>query len=435
MTTLLPALDLAQLDALDTRDPLAHKRAEFDLPGDIIYLDGNSLGALPRRVPARLSQVATEEWGQHLIRSWTRNAEAAQDWMALPDRVAAKLAPLLGAKPCEVAVGDSTSVNTFKALAAALRLSEQQRGEQQTGGRRVILSDADNFPTDLYVAQGLARLLGDVEVRTAPGDEITEHFTDDVGVVLLTEVDYRTGRRLDMRAITAAAHARGIVTVWDLAHSAGAFAVDLGGAGADFAIGCGYKFLNGGPGAPAFLYVAERHLDRAEVVLSGWMGHADPFEMARAYAPAPGARRFVVGTPQVLSLSALDAALDVFGDVDLGALRAKSLSLTDTFIRLMEPLAAKYPLELVTPLAHAGRGSQVSYRHPAAQKVMARLIERGIIGDFRTPDILRFGFTPLYLSHGDVGRAVAGIAAVLDELGLDDLGLDDPQLDEPGAQT
>ena len=406
MTTLLPALDLAQLDALDARDPLAHKRAEFDLPGDIIYLDGNSLGALPRRVPARLSQVATEEWGHHLIRSWTRNAEAAQDWMALPDRVAAKLAPLLGAGAHEVAVGDSTSVNTFKALAAALRLS----------GRRVILSDADNFPTDLYVAQGLARLLGDVEVRTAPGDEMTQHFTDDVGVVLLTEVDYRTGRRLDMRAITAAAHARGIVTVWDLAHSAGAFAVDLGGEGADFAIGCGYKFLNGGPGAPAFLYVAERHLDRAEVVLSGWMGHADPFEMARAYAPAPGARRFVVGTPQVLSLSALDAALDVFGDVDLGALREKSLSLTDTFIRLMEPLAEQYPLELVTPLAHAERGSQVSYRHPHAQQVMAQLIECGIVGDFRTPDILRFGFTPLYLSHGDVGRAVAGIAAVLDEL-------------------
>ena len=398
-----------QLAALDARDPLAYKRAEFDLPADVIYLDGNSLGALPRRVPARLAQVATQEWGEHLIRSWTRNAEAAEDWMALPDRVAAKIAPLIGARPHEVAVGDSTSVNTFKVLAAALRLS------RQASGRRVILSDADNFPTDLYVAQGLARLLGDVEVRTAPGGEITDHFSDDVGVVLLTEVDYRTGRRLDMRAITAAAHAHGILTVWDLAHSAGAFAVDLGGAGADFAIGCGYKYLNGGPGAPAFLYVAERHQERAEVFLSGWMGHADPFEMARQYAPAPGARRFVVGTPQVLSLSALDAALDVFGDVDLGELRAKSLSLTDTFIRLMEPLTRQHPLELVTPLDPAGRGSQVSYRHPAAQQVMARLIERGIIGDFRTPDILRFGFTPLYLSHADVGRAVAGIAAVLDE--------------------
>ena len=398
-----------QLAALDARDPLAHKRAEFDLPADVIYLDGNSLGALPRRVPARLSQVATQEWGEHLIRSWTRNAEAAEDWMALPDRVAAKIAPLIGARPHEVAVGDSTSVNTFKVLAAALRLS------RQASGRRVILSDADNFPTDLYVAQGLARLLGDVEVRTAPGGEITDHFSDDVGVVLLTEVDYRTGRRLDMRAITAAAHAHGILTVWDLAHSAGAFAVDLGGAGADFAIGCGYKYLNGGPGAPAFLYVAERHQERAAVFLSGWMGHADPFEMARQYAPAPGARRFVVGTPQVLSLSALDAALDVFGDVDLGELREKSLSLTDTFIRLMEPLTRQHPLELVTPLDPAGRGSQVSYRHPAAQQVMARLIERGIIGDFRTPDILRFGFTPLYLSHADVGRAVAGIAAVLDE--------------------
>ncbi|WP_278913049.1 kynureninase [Deinococcus wulumuqiensis] len=409
MTRLPPLSDLSlsgpSLAALDARDPLAHKRAEFDLPADVVYLDGNSLGALPRHVPARLAQVATQEWGQHLIGSWTRGAQAAQDWMALPDRVAAKLAPLIGAQPQEVAVGDSTSVNTFKALAAALRLS----------GRRVILSDADNFPTDLYVAQGLARLLGDVEVRTAPAHAITDHLTDDVGALLLTEVDYRTGRRLDMRAVTAAAHAHGTVTVWDLAHSAGAFAVDLGGAGADFAIGCGYKFLNGGPGAPAFLYVAGRHLDRAEVVLSGWMGHADPFEMARQYAPAPGARRFVVGTPQVLSLSALDAALDVFGDVDLAALREKSLSLTDTFIRLMEPLTRQHPLELVTPLAHAERGSQVSYRHPDARRVMARLTGRGVIGDFRTPDILRFGFTPLYLSHEDVGRAVAGIEAVLNE--------------------
>ncbi len=400
--------DLSQLDAAD---PLAHKREAFELPADTIYLDGNSLGAMPKAVPARLHEVVTGEWAQHLIRSWTRNAEAAQDWMALPDRVSVKIARLIGARPDEVAVGDSTSVNTFKVLAAAVRMNAQ---------RPVLLTDAENFPTDLYVTQGLNALLGGtLEIRRVPADEIAahpeQHLTPEVGVLLLTEVDYRTGRKLDMGQITAQAQAQGILTVWDLAHSAGAFAVDLNGCHADFAIGCGYKFLNGGPGAPAFLFVAQRHHDAAPSFLSGWMGHADPFEMAREYVPAPGARRYVVGTPQVLGLSALDTALDVFADVDLGQLRAKSLSLTDTFIALMEPLTGQYPLELVTPLDHEQRGSQVSYRHPQAQQVMKKLIERGIIGDFRTPDILRFGFTPLYHSHADVGRAVEGIRSVLEQ--------------------
>lgn len=405
MTQDIPA-DLRQLDA---QDILRHKRDEFTLPDDIIYMDGNSLGCMPKAVPKRLAQVTQQEWGEHLIRSWTRRspvegAEAAQDWMSLPDRVAAKIARLIGAEPNEVAVGDSTSVNTFKVLAAAMSSSK----------RRVLLTDADNFPTDLYMAQGLNDLLGHTwEIRTCPNTEVMEHLTPDVGVLLLTEVDYRTGRKLDMRGLSARARELGILTVWDLAHSAGAFPVDLSGCGADFAVGCGYKYLNGGPGAPAFLFVAARHL-HVSPVLSGWMGHADPFEMARTYSPAAGARRYVVGTPQVLSLSALDEALNVFSDVDMSALRQKSLSLTDTFIRLMEPLTRKYPLTLVTPANHEERGSQVSYRHPDAQNVMKKLIERGLIGDYRTPDILRFGFTPLYHAHADVWRAVQGIGDVLE---------------------
>lgn len=394
----------AELLALDGRDPLAHKRAEFILPDGVIYLDGNSLGALPRAVPGRIAQVVAEEWGDQLIHSWTADAQAAQDWMGLPDRVAAKVAPLIGAAPHEVAVGDSTSVNIFKVLTAALALTD----------RRVILTDADNFPTDLYMAQGLSTLMVGLEVRQVPAAEIGAHLTADVGVVLLTEVDYRTGRRLEMAALNEQARRQGVLTVWDLAHSAGAFPVDLSGCGADFAVGCGYKFLNGGPGAPGFLFVAERHHAAAPVVLSGWMGHAHPFEMAREYIPASGARRFVAGTPQVLGLSALDTALDVFADVDMEQVRLKSLSLGATFMRLMGPLVTRFPLALVTPASEQERGSQISYRHPEALDVMADLIKAGLIGDFRTPDILRFGLTPLYHSHADMWQAVRGIEAVLE---------------------
>jgi len=406
MTTFQKPSVPADLLALDAIDPLRHKRREFTLPDGVIYLDGNSLGAMPRTVPTRLAHVAAQEWGQQLIRSWslTGPAEAAQDWMGLPDRVAAKIAPLIGAEAREVAVGDSTSVNTFKVLVAALKLS----------GRRVILTDGDNFPTDLYMAQGLSTLMDSLEVRRVSATEISAHLTSDVGVLLLTEVDYRTGRRSDMAAITAQAHEQGALTVWDLAHSAGAFPVDLNGCGADFAVGCGYKFLNGGPGAPAFLFAAERHYAQATVVLSGWMGHAEPFEMARDYVPAPGARRFLVGTPQVLGLSALDTALDVFANVNLSDLRAKSLSLSRTFMETMAPLQSRFPLTLVTPQNETERGSQVSYRHPEAREVMADLIRAGVIGDFRTPDILRFGLTPLYHSHADIWQAVQEIGAVLE---------------------
>ncbi|ACO47814.1 kynureninase [Deinococcus deserti] len=396
---------LSTLLDLDARDPLQHKKAQFVLPEGVIYLDGNSLGALPATVPARLERVIHQEWGDALIRSWTAHAQEGRDWMALPDRVAAKLAPLIGAEASEISVGDSTSVNLFKALTAALDVASP--------GRRVILTDADNFPTDLYVAQGLNGLLdGRYELRRVPAAELSAHLTTDVAAMMVTEVDYRTGERLDMASLTAQAHAQGIVTIWDLAHSAGAFEVDLTAARADFAVGCGYKYLNGGPGAPGYLFVASRHL-QARVALSGWMGHADPFEMARDYTPAKDARRFIVGTPTVLSLSALDTALDVFADVDLKQLRAKSLALTDTFMALV---AGDPDLTLVTPLDHARRGSQVSFRHPQAREAMRRLVERGVIGDFRTPDILRFGFTPLYVSYADVYRAAQAVLDVAGEL-------------------
>ncbi|PTA68459.1 kynureninase [Deinococcus arcticus] len=413
MTTQTALADLQTLPvppevlALDARDPLAHKRGDFLLPEGVIYLDGNSLGALSRRVAARVRGVTEQEWGEALIGSWTLGAAQGRDWMALPDRVAAKIARLIGAQPDEVAVGDSTSVNTFKALAAALGVAPPER--------RVLLTDADNFPTDLYVAQGLSALLdGRFELRRVPAGEVGAHLGADVAAVLLTQVDYRTGRCLDLAAISAQARAAGVLTVWDLAHSAGAFPVELNAAGADFAVGCGYKYLNGGPGAPAFLYVARRHHDRAPVALSGWMGHADPFEMARDYVPAPGARRFVTGTPMVLSLSALDAALDAFADVDLQVLRAKSLALTDAFIGWLDPACARLSLELVTPRGHHERGSQVSYRHPQAREVMAELIAAGLVGDFRTPDILRFGLTPLYHSFADVYRAARGVQTILE---------------------
>ncbi|MBZ9713508.1 kynureninase [Deinococcus multiflagellatus] len=397
----------ADVLALDARDPLAHKRDEFLLPDGVIYLDGNSLGALSRRVVQRVRHVTEEEWGRALIGSWTLGAQEGRDWMALPDRVAAKIARLIGAQPDEVAVGDSTSVNTFKVLAAALGVAAPER--------RVLLTDADNFPTDLYVAQGLTALLGGgYELRRVPADEVAAHLRPDVAAVLLTQVDYRTGRCLDLAAISAQARAAGVLTIWDLAHSAGAFPVDLNGAGADFAVGCGYKYLNGGPGAPAFLFAARRWHAAAPVALSGWMGHADPFEMARDYVPAPGARRFVTGTPMVLSLSALDAALDAFADVDLHALRVKSLALTDMFMALLDPVAERLALTLVTPREPAQRGSQVSYRHPQAREVMADLIAAGLVGDFRTPDILRFGFTPLYHSFADVYRAARGVQAMLE---------------------
>jgi kynureninase len=387
--------------ALDARDPLAALRDRFHVPDGLIYLDGNSLGMLPKHVPARVQQAVTLEWGSDLIRSWNKH-----DWIGLPARVGAKVAGLIGAEAHEVIACDSISVNLFKLLVAAPRLRPE---------RHVIVSDIDNFPTDLYIAQGINALLEDkYELRFVKRAELEAAIRDDVAVVMLTEVDYRTGERLDMKAWTARAHAVGALTIWDLAHSAGAFPVHLNACDADFAVGCGYKYLNGGPGAPAFLMVAGRHLEVTQAVLSGWMGHAAPFEFSPVYQPDAGVRRLTAGTPNVLGMTALEAALEVFDGVDMNALREKSLALTDLFMDLMQPLEP-HGFQLVTPRDHARRGSQVSYTHEDGYAVVQALIEAQVIGDFRAPNIVRFGFTPLYTSFADVAEAVHRLETVMRE--------------------
>jgi kynureninase len=379
---------LADIQSLDLNDPLAGYRDRFSLPDGVIYLDGNSLGALPRGVKARMDQVVASQWGEGLIRSWNTH-----DWIDLPDRVGDRIAGLIGATEGTVTVADSTSINLFKALSAAVHLRRD---------RRIILSERSNFPTDAYIAAGLAELLGKGhQLRLVEPHEIADALTSDVAVLMLTEVNYRTGARLDIAGLTAAAHAVGALTIWDLAHSAGAFPVDLTAANADFAVGCGYKYLNGGPGAPAFIYAAARHHAEMRQPLAGWLGHAAPFTFAEAYSPAEGIARMRVGTPPILSMQALDAALEAFEGVDLAAVKAKADRLFDLFTSEVADLG----LMLATPTDPARRGTQVSLRHPEAYAVMQALISRGVIGDFREPDILRFGLTPLYLRFEDVWRA------------------------------
>jgi kynureninase len=393
-------ITLQQCQEMDAADPLARYRDGFVLPERIVYLDGNSLGALPRDAERRVREVMIRQWGQDLIKSWN-----VHDWIGVPARLGGKIARLIGAKPSEVVVADSTSLNVFKVLHAALRLKPE---------RRVILSDSGNFPTDLYMAQGLTTLLGaGHELRIVSPDEVASVLTDDVAVLMLTEVDYRSGRLHDMAALTRAAHARGILAFWDLCHSAGAFPVDLNGCNADFAVGCGYKYLNGGPGAPAFVFIAERWQAHAEQPLFGWMGHDAPFAFDLDYRPRAGIDRFLVGTPPILSLTALEAGLDLFADVDLAALRHKSGALGDLFIALVEQELAGSGLVLASPRPARERGSQVSFRHPEGYPIMQALIARGVIGDFRAPDILRFGFAPLYISFTDIWNAVAQLSAVM----------------------
>ncbi len=390
------------IQKLDQDDVLASVRDEFYVPDGLVYLDGNSLGMLPKRVPERLENAIRQEWGTDLIRSWNKN-----DWIGLPAKVGAKIARLIGAQPDEVIAADSTSVNLFKLLLAALKLRPD---------RRVIVSDIDNFPTDLYMAQGVNALLDDrLELRFVKREELMNAIDSSVAVVMLTQVDYRTGELLDMKGITEAVHAHGALMIWDLAHSAGAFPVDLTGCNVDFAVGCGYKYLNGGPGAPAFLYVPRKHQAQAVPVLSGWMGHRDPFEFTPWYAPAEGVGRLTAGTPSVLGLQALDAALEVFDGVDMNLVREKSLGLTDAFIALMEPLCLEFGFELVTPKDHAVRASQVSYAHENGYAIMQALIADGVIGDFRAPNIVRFGFTPLYTRYADVFEAVNRLECVMRE--------------------
>lgn len=391
--------DRAAAAALDQVDPLQERRGDFVLPPGVIYLDGNSLGALPKAVPARIDAVLKDQWGQGLVRSWN-----SAGWIDLPARVGARIARLIGARPDEVIVADSTSLNVFKLLAAAMVLQPR---------RGTILSEEGNFPTDLYMAQGLCSLTGRADLKLVRSDAIVDAIHEDVAVVMLTEVDFRTGRRHDMKAVTARAHAQGALVLWDLAHSAGAFPVHLNEVGADFAVGCGYKYLNGGPGAPAFLYVRHDLQAQAEQPLSGWMGHARPFDFVNRYEPAAGIARHLCGTPTILSLAALDAALDAFDGIDMAVLRHKSVSLMETFIARVESEAPALGLTLASPREADRRGSQVSYRHPAGYAIMQALIAGGVIGDFRAPDILRFGFTPLYLSHADVFDAAERLCDVI----------------------
>jgi kynureninase len=386
---------------LDAADPLAGYRARFAIPDGVIYLDGNSLGALPAATRARLAELVAGEWGEGLIRSWNPEDDGGADWIGLPQRVGAKIAPLIGAAPHEVIAADSTSVNLFKLIAAALDMQ---------AGRRVVLSEPGNFPTDLYMIAGLERQ-GLAERRLAPRERLVEALDSDVALLLLTHVHYKTGALHDMAALTRAAQAAGALVLWDLSHSAGALPVDLTACGADFAVGCGYKYLNGGPGAPAFAFVAERHHAWFTQPLTGWMGHAAPFAFSDDYAPAPGIGRLLCGTPPVLGLAALEVGVDLIAEIGVERLYAKSQRLSEFFRLCLAELGVE--LELASPADPARRGSQLSFRHPQAYAVSQALIARGVIGDFREPDILRFGFAPAYLRFADIAEAARHLAEVL----------------------
>lgn len=395
-------MDLAQAQALDAADPLAAYRTRFVLPEGVIYLDGNSLGPLPRATSAALGHAVERQWGERLIRSWN------EGWIDAPQRIGGKVAGLIGARAHEVIVGDSTSANLYKLLAAALRY--------QTGvdpARVTILSETGNFPTDLHIAEGAAATVPGGRLRAVPRGDVLAALGPDTAVLLLTHVHYKTADRWDMAALTAAAHAEGALVLWDLSHSAGAVELDLHGCDADLAVGCGYKYLNGGPGAPAFLYVAERWHARLHNPLSGWMGHAEPFGFADAYAPAAGMKRWLTGTPAILGLAALEAGLDIWGEVDRAQARTQVWAKSAALFDLLAAAGDALGLECVSPRDATRRGSHISFRHPHAYALAQGLIARGVIGDFRAPDILRLGLTPLYLSHADVWRAGALLGEVL----------------------
>ncbi len=376
-------MTLDEARALDAADPLAAYREQFALPEGVIYLDGNSLGALPKATPAALADVATRQWGDRLIRSWN------EGWIDAPQRIGAKIAPLIGAAADEVIVGDTTSTHLFKALVAALRANPD---------RHTVLSEAGNFPTDLHIAEGAVACVPGARLKVVARADLAEALDEDTAVLLLTHVHYKTGERFDMTAWTARAHDAGALMLWDLSHSVGAVPIDLNGADADLAVGCTYKYLNGGPGAPAFIYVATRWQDRLASPLSGWMGHAAPFAFEDAYRPAPGMKRWLAGTPAMLSTAALETALDLWADIDQHAVAAKSARLFDILAAAGDALG----LDCVSPRDPAQRGSHISFRHPHAHAITQALIAHGVIGDFRDPDILRLGLTPLYLSHEDV---------------------------------
>ena len=401
--------DCARLDAAD---PLAGFRDEFALPDGLVYLDGNSLGARPRAAAARAAEVVEREWGDDLIGSWN-----SAGWFAMPGRLGDRLAPLIGGGPGTTLVTDTTTSNLFKALAATLRLQVERAPE-----RRLLVSERDNFPTDLYVAAGLTELLGHGhELRLLDSPEgLDAALAERPAVVTLSHVNYRTGRLWDLAATTAKIHAAGALVVWDLAHSVGALPIDLTGADADFAVGCTYKYLNGGPGAPAFLWVHPRHAEAGTSALSGWWGHARPFAMEPTFEPASGVGRFLAGTQPVVSLALVECGLEIASRADLEAVRAKSLALGDLFLALVEERCAAHPLSLVTPREHEHRGSHLTLGHPDAYAVVQALIARGVVGDFREPDGMRFGLAPLYLRFVDVWDAVDALADVLDTRAYED---------------
>ncbi|MDN3486489.1 kynureninase [Pseudoalteromonas sp. APC 3224] len=394
-------MNFNEIIALDKADTLAHKRDEFDLPADTIYLDGNSLGALPKAVKSRVAEVVSQQWGSHLIRSWNDH-----QWIDLPTQVGEKIAPIIGADKGQVICCDSISVNLFKLLSSALSLNSE---------RNVVLSTEDNFPTDLYMVQGLSELLGPdlCQLKLVSEQNIEQSLNDSVAVLLLTQVNFRTGKLLDMHKITQLAHEKGILVIWDLAHSAGAIPVELDDCNADFAVGCGYKYLNGGPGSPAFLYVAKRHQAAVKQPLSGWMGHAKPFAFDAKYQRANNINQYLCGTPSVIAMSALDAALDVWQDVDISKIREKSIALADVFIKLLQTHSCLRDLHLCSTENSSQRGSQLAFSHTDAFAICQALIEKGVIADFRAPNILRFGFTPLYTSFEDIWNAVTILAEVV----------------------
>ena len=385
---------------LDGADPLDGFRDRFTLPDGVIYLDGNSLGALPKAAVERVHQVVTGEWGEGLIRSWNAS-DLGVGWINLPQRIGAKIAPMIGARASEVIVADSVSVNLFKLISAALTMRP---------GRKVILSELGNFPTDLYMIQGLQEQ-GLAEQRLAAREQIADALDDDVALLLQTHVHYKSGAMHDMAALTNAAHEAGALVLWDLSHTGGAMPVDLNAVGADFAVGCGYKYLCGGPGAPAYAFVAGRHHETLSQPLSGWMGHARPFAFDDAYIPAPGVDRLLCGTPQVLSMSALEVGVDLIAEIGVDRLYAKSQALSEFFLECLSE--RDIALELVSPSDSVRRGSQLSFRHENAYAICQALIARGVIGDFRDPDILRLGFAPAYLRFEDMAEAVRHLAEVL----------------------
>jgi len=382
----------ADIAAMDAADPLGGFRDEFVIRDGLIYLDGNSLGVLPKSTIARMNRTVNEEWADGLITSWL-----GADWINAPTRIGDKIAQLLGAEPGEIIAGESTSINIFKALTAALSLQK---------GRSVLLTETGNFPTDNYMMQGLARFSGGaLQCREVAPKDVLDALDEDVAVLLLTQVHYKTSRIRDMAEVTAKAHAKGVLTVWDLSHSTGAIEVDLNSAKADFAVGCGYKFLNGGPGAPAFLFAAKRH-HHADPVLSGWFGHAAPFDFDGDFKPAQGIDRFQCGTPPVLGLAALEEGVNIMLEADMERVRAKSSQLTELFVELMEERCGEFGFEFICPRDPKQRGSQVAFAHPNAYEMMQALKARDVIGDFRAPNIMRFGVTPLYISFADIAEAV-----------------------------